>query len=55
MAKHCKNMKELVKIRRNLTKDTFLCEQDIRNIAKKLAKKTYKKHENNVESVHMWA
>ncbi len=48
-------MKELVKTSRNLTRDTFLCEQDIRNIAKKLAKKTYKKHENDVESVHMWA
>jgi len=54
MAKHCKNMKELVKTSRNMTRDTFLCEQDIWNIAKKLAKKTYKKHEN-VESVHMWA
>jgi hypothetical protein len=35
--------------------DTFLCEQDIRNIVKKLAKETYKKHENDVESVSMWA
>jgi hypothetical protein len=38
----------------NLTRDTFLCEQDIQNIAKKLAKETYMKHENNVESLHMW-
>jgi hypothetical protein len=55
MEKHRKNVQELVKTNGNLTRDTFLCEQDIRNITKKLAKKTYKKHENNVENVCMWA
>jgi hypothetical protein len=55
MAKHRKNVHKLVKTSRNLTKDTFLCEQDIQNIAKKLAKKTYKKHDNNAKNVHMWA
>jgi hypothetical protein len=34
---------------------TFLCEQDIQNIAEKLAKETYKKYENHAESVCMWA
>ncbi len=38
-----------------MTRDTFLCEQDIPNIVEKLAKETYKKHENDVETVHMWA
>jgi hypothetical protein len=32
-------------------RDTFSCEQDIRNIARKLTKETYKKHDNDV---HMW-
>jgi hypothetical protein len=45
MAYHCKNVHEIVKTSENLTKDTFLCEQNIQNIAKKLAKETYKKHE----------
>ncbi len=44
-------MQELVLTNENLTKDTFLCEQDIRNIAGKLAKETYKEHENDVKSV----
>jgi hypothetical protein len=39
----------------NPTRDTFLCEQDIRNIVIKLAKETCKKHENDVKSVRMWA
>ncbi len=30
-----------------LSKDLFLSEQDILNLARKLAKKTYKKHEND--------
>ncbi len=34
-------MQELVKTDENLTWDTFLCEQDIRNIAKKLTKKKH--------------
>jgi hypothetical protein len=29
-------------------RDTFSCEQDIRNIARKLTKETYKKHDNDV-------
>ncbi len=32
-----------------------LRQQDMRNIAKKLTKKTYKKHDNDAKSVHMWA
>jgi hypothetical protein len=37
-----------------MTKDTFLCEQNIRNITGKLAKETYKKHENDANNVRMW-
>jgi hypothetical protein len=48
-------VQELVKTSENVTKDTFLCEQDIQNIVEKLAKEMYKKHENDVKSVHMWA
>ncbi len=32
----------------------LLFEQDIQNIAKKLAKETYKKYINDAKSVHMW-
>jgi hypothetical protein len=51
MTNHCRNVQELVLTSENLTRDTFLCEQDIQNIVGKLAKETYKKHENDVESV----
>jgi hypothetical protein len=54
MAKYRKNVWELVETNGNLTRDTFLCEKDIRNIGKKLAKETYKKHENDAKSVRMW-
>jgi hypothetical protein len=39
---------------KNLSRDLFLCEQDICNMAWKLAKKTYEKHENGGKSVQMW-
>ncbi len=42
MEKHCRNVQELVKISMNLTRNTFLCEQDIWNIVGKLTKETYK-------------
>ncbi len=54
IAKHYKNLQHIVETNGCLTRDTFLCEQDIRNIKGKLAKETYKKHENDVENVCMW-
>jgi hypothetical protein len=54
MAKHRRNVQYLVEIGGNLTKDTFLCEQDIWNIAKKLAKETLKKHDNDDKNVCIW-
>jgi hypothetical protein len=51
MAKHCRNVQEFVKISRNLMRETFLCEEDIRNILRKLAKETNNKDENDVENV----
>lgn len=47
-------MEEFVETFKNLTRDTFLCEQNIQNIAKMIAKETYKKHETNAKSVRMW-
>jgi hypothetical protein len=38
----------------NISQIFFLCEQDIRNLARKLAKKTYKKDENDAKNVQMW-
>jgi hypothetical protein len=55
MAKHCRNVEELVEIGGNLMKDTCLCEQENQNIAKKLTKETYKKYDNDAKSVRMWA
>jgi len=42
MVKHRRIVQELVETSGNLTRDAFLCEQDIQNIAKKIAKETYK-------------
>ncbi len=54
MTKHHRNVQYLVGFGGHLTMDTFLCEQNIPNITKKLVKETYKKHENNSENVRMW-
>ncbi len=47
MNKHKCRVKEMMKNSSELSKDLFLSEQDILNLARKLAKKTYKKHEND--------
>ncbi len=54
IAKHHRNVQHFVETSGCLTRDTFLCEQDVRNIEGKLAKETYKKHDNDVENVHTW-
>jgi menaquinone-dependent protoporphyrinogen IX oxidase len=54
MKKHHRNVQHLVGFGGYLTMDTFLCEQDIRNIARKLIKETYKKHENDYQNVCLW-
>ncbi len=54
MAKHHRNVQHLVETSGYFTKDTFLCEQDIHNITRKLTKETYNKHDNDVKSVCMW-
>ncbi len=47
-------MQHLVNNGGYLTRDTFLCEQNMYSIVGKLVKETYKKHENDADSVHMW-
>ncbi len=38
-----------------LSRDLFLNEQDICSMASQLAKEMYKKHDNDVQNVQMWA
>jgi hypothetical protein len=45
MNKHKCKVKEMMENNGKLSRDLFLNEQDICNLASKLAKKTYKKHE----------
>jgi hypothetical protein len=52
IAKHHKKVQHIVETSGCLTRETFLCEQHICNIEGKLAKETYKKHEND-EKVRM--
>ncbi len=49
MAKHNQNVQQVIEFGGYFTRDTSLCNQDIQNIARKLARKTYKKHENDVD------
>ena len=37
-----------------LTRDLFICDQDIRNVAGRLAIETYKRDNNDAKSVRMW-
>jgi hypothetical protein len=53
MNKHKAQVKEMIERNGELSRDLFLNEQDIRNMAWKLAKNTYKKHENDTQSMHM--
>jgi hypothetical protein len=54
MNKHKVRVKEMIKRNGELSRDLFLNEQDIRNMVGKLTKETYKKHENDTQSVRMW-
>jgi predicted transcriptional regulator len=47
MNKHKCRVKEMMENNGELSRDLFLNEQDIRNLAGKLAKETYKKHDND--------
>jgi hypothetical protein len=51
MNKNKSQIKEIMENNENLSKDFVLCEQDIRNMAGKLTKETYKKNENDAKSV----
>jgi cupin superfamily acireductone dioxygenase involved in methionine salvage len=53
MNKHKSQVKEIMENNKYLSKDLFICEQDICNLAGKLAKETYKKHENDAKNVRM--
>jgi hypothetical protein len=55
MKKQTSRIKENMKNNGDLSRDYFLCEQDICNMVGKLAKKTYKKDENDAKSVKMWS
>jgi hypothetical protein len=54
MNKHKARVKEMIERIGELSRDLFLSEQNIHNMAGKLAKEMYKKHENDTQSVHMW-
>lgn len=47
MSKHKCKVKETMENNSELSKDLFLSEQDICNLARKLTKHIYKKHEND--------
>ncbi len=53
MNKHKFEVKEIMEINGNLSMDIFLCEPDIQNLVGKLARKTYKKDENDANNLWM--
>jgi hypothetical protein len=54
MAKHRKRFLEVCESGEELTRDMFICDQDIRNVAGCLAIETYKRDNNDAKSVRMW-
>jgi len=54
MNKHKARVKDMMENRAKLSQNLFLSEKDIWNMVGKLAKETYKKHENDAQSVRMW-
>ena len=54
MAKHRKRFLEACERGEELTRDLFICDQDIRNVAGRLAIETYKRDNNDAKSVRMW-
>ena len=54
MAKHRKRFLEACQRGEELTRDLFICDQDIRNVDGRLAIETYKRDNNDAKSVRMW-
>ena len=54
MEKHRKRFLEACERGEELTRDLFICDQDIRNVAGHLAIETYKCDRNDAKSVRMW-
>jgi hypothetical protein len=54
MGKHRKRFMEACERGEELTRDLFISEQDIRNVAGRLAIETYKRDNNDAKSVRMW-
>ena len=54
MAKHRKRFLEVCERGEELTRDMFICDQDIRNVDGRLAIETYKRDNNDAKSVRMW-
>ena len=54
MAKHRKRFLEVCEKGEDLTWDLFICDQDIRNVAGRLARETYKRDNNDAKFVRMW-
>ena len=54
MGKHRKRFMEVCQRGEELTRDLFISEQDIRNVAGRLAIETYKRDNNDAKSVRMW-
>jgi len=54
MAKHRCHVKNITEASGVFSRNLFLCEQDIHNVVGKLAKQTYKRHDNDANNVKMW-
>ena len=54
MGKHRIRFMEVCERGEELTRDMFISEQDIRNVAGRLAIETYKRDNNDAKSVRMW-
>jgi hypothetical protein len=54
ITKHMKRFLEVCERGEELTRDLFICDQDIHNVAGRLAIETYKHENNDAKFVRMW-
>lgn len=54
MMKHKRYVKDIMDTTGELSRDIFILEDDVRNMAGKLALESYKRHVNDAKSVRMW-
>ena len=54
MMKHIQNVKDVVSSRKDITRDMFIHECDVRNLGRIIARETHMMHKSIAMSVKLW-